>query len=121
MTDDTNLNSVPESSPYENFVGKVEILEKPEDVTQTLFDGWDSDEAQEAEWKKYWKGMPEFIQEDNPPYMKIYVSFRNEDDYNEFAKMVDQNLTTKTKSIWYPKLDRDANMLKRWIEIEGED
>lgn len=122
MSDDSKpIVVVPESSVYENCVGKVEVLEKPEDIAATLFDGWDSDEAQEAEWKKYWKGMPEFNQEDNPPYMKIYVSFRNQEDYEEFAKLVSQKLTTKTKSIWYPKLDRDANMLKRWIEIEGDD
>jgi hypothetical protein len=68
------------------------------------------------EWRKYWKGMPEFVQEDNPPYKKIIVSFRNEEDYEEFAKLISQKLTDKTKSIWYPKLDIDDNALKRWIE-----
>ena len=69
-------------------------------------------------WKKHWVGMPEFIQENNPPYKRIIISFRNEDDYNEFAKLVDQNLSDKTKSIWYPKLDREANSLLRWVEEE---
>ena len=69
-------------------------------------------------WEEHYVGMPEFVQKDNPPYMKIFLNFRNEEDYKEFAKMVDQNLTEKTKSIWYPKLDIDDNMLKRWIEEE---
>lgn len=86
-----------------------------------IFDFMDlSDEEREQlndhDWKKHWKGMPEFEQEDNPPHMKIFVSFRNEADYQEFAKLVDQNLTDKTKSIWYPKLEIDNNSLKRWIE-----
>jgi len=114
MTDGSSKISVEESTEYENCIGKVVPLEEPENTADTLFEGWDEDD--EAEWKKHWKGMPEFVQEDNAPYMKIYVSFRNEDDYNAFAKLVDQNLSKKTKSIWYPKLDRSANFLKRWIE-----
>lgn len=85
-----------------------------------LFQFIDEEYIEEAEydeeWKKYWKGMPEFVQEDNPPYKKILVSFRNQEDYEEFAKLIDQKLTEKTKSIWYPKLDIDDNALKRWIE-----
>lgn len=107
---------IEESTEYDNCIGKVEIIPQPEQPAATLFDGWE--ESQEAEWKRYWKGMPEFVQEDNHPYMKIYVSFRNEEDYNEFAELVGQKLSKKTKSIWYPKLERDANFLKRWIEEE---
>lgn len=109
-------NKVQESTQYENCVGKVEDLEKPEEAADILFDGWSA--SDEAEWKKLWKGMPEFDQKDNPPYMKIYVNFRTEEDFNEFAKLIGQNLSEKSKSIWYPKLDRDANIMKRWIEEE---
>jgi hypothetical protein len=70
------------------------------------------------DWEEHWVGMPEFDQEDNPPYKKIFLNFRNEEDYKAFAKLIGQNLTEKTKSIWYPKLDIDDNMLKRWIEEE---
>lgn len=74
----------------------------------------------EKMWKMHWHGMPEFKQEDNPPHKRIIISFRNEEDYKEFAKLLehDQTLSSKTKSIWYPKLDREANMLTRWIEEE---
>lgn len=88
-----------------------------------IFDFMDlSDEEREQfidddhDWEEHWKGMPEFVQEDNPPYKKIIINFRNEDDYKSFAKLIEQNLTEKTKSIWYPKLDVDDNILKRWIE-----
>lgn len=107
--------NVVETTEYENCIGHKEqssVLD---------FFGISEEEKQEYEvesWKKHWVGMPEFKQEDNPPYMKIIISFRNEDDYKEFAKLVDQNLTEKTKSIWYPKLERDENTLKRWIEID---
>ena len=66
-------------------------------------------------FKKYWKGMPTFDQNDNPPWKQLYVNFRNEEDYLAFAKLIDQQLTKNSKSIWYPKLDVEENSLNRWI------
>lgn len=112
------MTQIKESGEYENC---LDILNTT--LTQgTLSDFLDDSNQDESDstsvdhWKKHWIGMPEFIQEDDLPYKKIYVSFRNEDDYNAFAKLINQNLSEKTKSIWYPKLDRDENTLKRWIE-----
>ena len=59
--------------------------------------------------------MPEFVQEDAGPHKKVIVSFRNEEDYIEFATLIGQKMTKKTKSIWYPALAKDANCLKRWF------
>ena len=60
--------------------------------------------------------MPEFIQEEKEPYFKITMRFRDADNYVKFGKIIDQNLSENTNSIWYPKLDRDANARKRWVE-----
>ena len=88
-----------------------------------LFEFMDLSEEEEKvlldddnDWENHWVGMPEFVQEDNPPYKKIIMNFRSKEDYDSFAKLIDQKLTEKTKSIWYPKLDIDDNSLKRWIE-----
>jgi hypothetical protein len=69
-----------------------------------IFDFMDlSDEEKEQvmdgdhDWKEHWVGMPEFVQEDKPPYKKIFLNFRNEEDYKAFAKLIGQNLTEKTK------------------------
>jgi hypothetical protein len=59
--------------------------------------------------------MPTFDQNDNPPWKQLYVNFRNEEDYQAFAKLIDQALSDKSKSIWYPKLDIEENSLNRWI------
>lgn len=75
----------------------------------------DSQLTRDQFFKKYWKGMPTYDQNDNPPYRQIYLNFRNEEDYKAFAKLVDQNLSDKTKSIWYPKLEIEDNSLHRWI------
>lgn len=76
---------------------------------------------EDHDWEEHWVGMPEFVQEDKPPFKKIFLNFRNEEDYKAFAKLIGQNLTDKTKSIWYPKLEIDDNMLKRWIEEECQE
>lgn len=98
---------------YDNCLG-----EKHELPSLSKFLGEEIDDIPDKEWKKHWVGMPEFIQEDNPPYKKLIMSFRNKEDYDAFAKLIDQKLTEKTKSAWYPGLDRDANSLRRWISEE---
>jgi hypothetical protein len=120
MAKQTPAPVIEETTQYENLLGIKQTDNKP----KSLLDHMDLDEEEkekysevdEKEWKKLWKGMPEFDQEDNPTYKTIYVHFRNEEDYKEFAKIVGQTLTDKTKSIWHPKLDITKNSLMRWIE-----
>lgn len=63
-----------------------------------------------------WKGMPEFIQEKQEPHAKLTIRFRNQNDLDEFSELIGQKLTNKTKSIWFPKLDRGINSGKRYID-----
>ena len=49
-----------------------------------------------------WVGMPEFVQEKQEPFAKIIIRFETEQDLNEFAQLINQKLTAKTKSIWHP-------------------
>jgi hypothetical protein len=49
-----------------------------------------------------WAGMPEFVQEKKEPYAKIIFRFENEKDLQEFAALIGQRLTNKTKSSWHP-------------------
>jgi len=46
------------------------------------------------------------------------MSFRNQEDYEEFQKLIGQRMTAKTKSAWHPHLDVTANSLLRWMEDE---
>lgn len=111
-----------ESTQYDSFIGKKEEVSKQTSV----FDFMDLEESEriaieqkeDKEWKKHWVGMPEYTQENNPTYKTIYVHFRNKEDYEEFAKLIGQPLTDKTKSIWHPRLDRTENALMRWIVEE---
>ena len=53
-------------------------------------------------WKDEWEDMPEFVQEKKEPFSKIVIRFDSEEDLNAFAKLINQKLTPKTKSIWHP-------------------
>jgi hypothetical protein len=46
--------------------------------------------------------MPEFFQEDLTPYRVLNLRFRNEEDVQEFAKLVEQVITPKQKALWFP-------------------
>jgi hypothetical protein len=70
-------------------------------------------------WRKYWKQMPDYVQDDNPPFKQITIRFGSEADVDSFSKLISQNITDKTKSIWHPKLAKDDNAKKRWVIPEG--
>ena len=74
------------------------------------------DELEEINVFEEWKDMPEFVQEKQEPYQTIIVRFRCKEDVEEFAKLIGQSLTSKSKSIWHPKLVRGINSNKRYID-----
>ena len=126
MTDtpETPKSQVEESAEYENLMelneqNKKHAEENP-DAFQSLF------EVEEVEidpdhWTQHWKGMPEYKQDDNGPWKTIKMHFRNEEDFKEFSKLTGNNLSKKTKSAWYPKLEITKNALLRWIEDDDGD
>ena len=69
----------------------------------------------ENEIEKEWHGMPEFVQENKEPIKQLIISFRNYDDYKEFSKLINQPLTKKTQSVWFPKVEIEKYMDKRYI------
>lgn len=63
-----------------------------------------------------WKNMPEFVQDKQEPYAKIIVRFDSQEALDEFASLIGQKLTNKTKSIWHPQLVRGLNAHKRYVD-----
>ena len=108
---DTPQVTTEETTEYDNF---LELDVKTE--VSAFEDIFGAPEQKTEPWRDHWNGMPEYEQENNQPFKKLIVSFRTEEDYIEFSKLIDQHMTNKTKSIWHPKLDRTANSLLRWIE-----
>lgn len=115
MTKKPPKTPVKETTEYENFLGKK--VEKAKDPVLPI----DIPTVDENDRDKLWVGMPEFIQEEKKTFKTIYVHFRNEKDFNEFVKKYkevddEQTISDKTKSMWYPHLDKDENSLKRYFE-----
>jgi hypothetical protein len=48
-----------------------------------------------------WQGMPEF-NGDAVANKSIHVHFESMDDYYQFSELINQKLTDKTRSIWFP-------------------
>jgi hypothetical protein len=65
---------------------------------------------------EHWEGMPEFEQPKQKEFAKIIVRLDSQEDLDEFARLIGQKLTPKTKSIWHPQLVRGKHSNKRWID-----
>lgn len=73
---------------------------------------FDKDEA--APWHEHWVGMPEFEQLDLAPYKSVIVHFANSRDMADFARLVEQRISVRTQSIWYPEAEIGRMVDKRF-------
>lgn len=63
-----------------------------------------------------WSGMPEYENEDLSSHRKVIVHFANEDDAQAFARLIGQELTDKTKVIWFPEQKRTDHASLEYAE-----
>jgi len=59
----------------------------------------------ETIFESEWVGMPEFKMNDLTSHRKIIVHFRNDEDVKRFSELINQKLTPKQKSCWFPKME----------------
>ena len=61
-----------------------------------------------------WEGMPEF--ENEPKAVRsLYVHFETEEDVQAFIELIGQEITDKTKSLWFPEKQREDLKSRGWI------
>ena len=72
-------------------------------------------------WEEHWQGMPEYIQENKLAYKSLIVSFKNKEDMNEFAKLINQKINFKTKFLWHPKAKPGHIMDKIYVNKKMEE
>jgi O-acetylhomoserine/O-acetylserine sulfhydrylase-like pyridoxal-dependent enzyme len=63
-----------------------------------------------------WKGMPEFEQEDKTAYQSIHVHFKTEQDVEDFARLINQTITDRTRSLWFPFIEIERYADKRYSD-----
>ena len=69
----------------------------------------------QEDWEKEWKDMPEFSHTNKKPIRQIIVSFNSEEDIKAFSELVKQKIGPKSKSMWFPKEDREKPSLFKYI------
>jgi hypothetical protein len=93
------------------------LVPEPQDETNPLEALMGDDDVENStRWQDHWKGMPHFEQEEAKPYKKLNVCFKTKEDFEAFRELVKCTMTDKTKTIWYPPFDREANSLYAWID-----
>ena len=70
--------------------------------------------------EKEWQGMPEFNSNDLTPHRQITISFNNEKDIQRFSELIEQTITKKTKSLWYPKVENAKQFDKVYKSTNNE-
>jgi hypothetical protein len=66
-----------------------------------------------------WQGMPEYESENIGPYRQLIVSFRNEQDVQKFGALINQQITPKTKSFWWPAAEPEATVNLYYMDEEA--
>ena len=66
-----------------------------------------------------WQDMPEFNQEDDGSVQKIVVHFKTENDVQDFAKLINQAVTSSTKFVWFPPVEIGVTADKRYLGDES--
>jgi hypothetical protein len=69
-------------------------------------------------WKNDWKGMPEFEQPDETAFQRIVINFPDQQAVNDFAKLVGQQITGKTRYVWFPQQEEVSTKDMRWASRE---
>lgn len=65
----------------------------------------------------HWQNMPEFHQPDASAVRKILHVFQTTDDVSLFAKVIKQNITKQTSSVWYPYREKNNVKDLYWIAV----
>lgn len=82
---------------------------KPNDAQSNLF-------GSNEDWKEEWVGMPEYEQKNFLPEFSVRVNFSSYEDMKKFSVLIQQTITTKTQSVWYPKQNKEALSNKVYVD-----
>lgn len=61
-----------------------------------------------------WQGMPEFDQQDRKAFRTIPVHFASQQDVDDFAALIKQAVTDKTRFVWFPQIEIETYADKRY-------
>ena len=68
-----------------------------------------------------WGGMPEFNQGDVSAFRSLLIHFKDQEAVDAFTKLIGQEITDKTKFVWYPEAERVTTKDKLYTSDESID
>ena len=63
-----------------------------------------------------WQGMPEYISGDIQSFKKVTVHFEDQESLENFANLVQQQITDRTRFIWHPGKEREVQKDKIYTD-----
>lgn len=78
----------------------IELRDEDFDLTLTGFDTIPGDITNPLD---EYTGMPEYSAEDQTAFRDIVIHFKDEASLREFADLIKQPITEKTRFLWYPE------------------
>jgi hypothetical protein len=82
---------------------------KPNETQHVLF-------GEKEPWAEEWVGMPEYEQKNLLPLYSVRINFMSIEDMRRFAKLIEQPLTSKTASVWYPLQHKKSVDVLRYVD-----
>lgn len=80
-----------------------------------LLDAWGLDIPGANNADEEWVGMPEYDSNNEGPYRQLVISFNNQEAVAEFAELLGQTVTDKTKSLWFPMAIQGSSTDEQYI------
>ena len=94
-----------ELSELSNMKYNLENLGFGEQELESII-SWDGSEKKWLDYEKEWQDMPEYKHDDKRPYKSLIVHFLEEKEVENFFKLIKQDITEKTKFIYYPYIGK---------------
>jgi hypothetical protein len=66
--------------------------------------------------EEHWQGMPEYEQDDLDAFRSIKINFADQTAVNNFAMLVRQSITEKTRFIWFTEAPILKTADKRYVD-----
>lgn len=63
-----------------------------------------------------WVGMPEFNQENKKAFRSFPVHFKDQEAVDQFAALINQKITDKTRYVWFPEIEIDRMADKEYVQ-----
>ena len=67
-------------------------------------------------WEEHWQDMPEYKQNRLESIRELKINFRNQEDLENFGKLIEQKIYPTYNTYWYPKLNIKTYSNKKYID-----